>query len=497
MKQQVLSMFKNKISDNRIIFLSILFLMLLLLFTYFVYQSTSLNYLPIFSDEYGYYLDAKSFWLYNRIDAPLTLNESYSLIGHAGFHGIMYSVFYGSFFKLLAFLGIDPSITLVNMVLVFFLFGFLAYSRMDLENKLLIGIVFLSNFIFIIYISSSMSEIFHYSFAVVVGYLLHLVYKTRENKYLYLLIGLIFFLIFFRESWVFVFFGLFPLAKSFKDIVKYSIVLLIGLVVVILYQKYFQAAYVIDYFHNLKLQLDSGSLIDVLHSVYDRFLINLNKYFATEAYERYRFVFYYKYLFAVVLLYALYASFRTRSRTILSGAIIAFVFFSSLLVLYDPFGWREVRVLAAPFILLTVILILNKKHFAVYMIILFQLLTINAVINTKQNVDLMRQKMNLHIKESQALLDDFSEFGKYLDFFEKKRVVVLMDWNLIPVDNSAMIYQLPLFLNGKNISYSFIYRHFDIMDSICDLYISNKEENNSNMKLIGNNQNFYFYRRVH
>ena len=471
--------------------------MLLLLFTYFVYQSTSLNYLPIFSDEYGYYLDAKSFWLYNRIDAPLTLNESYSLIGHAGFHGIMYSVFYGSFFKLLAFLGIDPSITLVNMVLVFFLFGFLAYSRMDLENKLLIGIVFLSNFIFIIYISSSMSEIFHYSFAVVVGYLLHLVYKTRENKYLYLLIGLIFFLIFFRESWVFVFFGLFPLAKSFKDIVKYSIVLLIGLVVVILYQKYFQAPYVIDYFHNLKLQLDSGSLIDVLHSVYDRFLINLNKYFATEAYERYRFVFYYKYLFAVVLLYALYASFRTRSRTILSGAIIAFVFFSSLLVLYDPFGWREVRVLAAPFILLTVILILNKKHFAVYMIILFQLLTINAVINTKQNVDLMRQKMNLYIKESQALLDDFSEFGKYLDFFEKKRVVVLMDWNLIPVDNSAMIYQLPLFLNGKNISYSFIYRHFDIMDSICDLYISNKEENNSNMKLIGNNQNFYFYRRVH
>ncbi len=497
MKQQVLSMFKNKILDNRIIFLSILFLMLLLLFTYFVYQSTSLNYLPIFSDEYGYYLDAKSFWLYNRIDAPLTLNESYSLIGHAGFHGIMYSVFYGSFFKLLAFLGIDPSITLVNMVLVFFLFGFLAYSRMDLENKLLIGIVFLSNFIFIIYISSSMSEIFHYSFAVVVGYLLHLVYKTRENKYLYLLIGLIFFLIFFRESWVFVFFGLFPLAKSFKDIVKYSIVLLIGLVVVILYQKYFQAPYVIDYFHNLKLQLDSGSLIDVLHSVYDRFLINLNKYFATEAYERYRFVFYYKYLFAVVLLYALYASFRTRSRTILSGTIIAFVFFSSLLVLYDPFGWREVRVLAAPFILLTVILILNKKHFAVYMIILFQLLTINAVINTKQNVDLMRQKMNLYIKESQALLDDFSEFGKYLDFFEKKRVVVLMDWNLIPVDNSAMIYQLPLFLNGKNISYSFIYRHFDIMDSICDLYISNKEENNSNMKLIGNNQNFYFYRRVH
>jgi len=497
LKQQLLATFKNKISDNKIIIMSVLFLMLLLLFTYFVYQSTSLNYLPIFSDEYGYYLDAKSFWLYNRIDAPLTLNESYSLVGHAGFHGIMYSIFYGSFFKLLAFLGIDPSITLVNMVLVFFLFAILVYSRMDLEDKLLIGIVFLSNFIFIIYISSSMSEIFHYSFAVVVGYLLHLVYKTRENRYLYLLIGLIFLLIFFRESWVFVFFGLFPLAKSFKDIVKYSIVLLIGLVVVILYQKYFQAAYVIDYFHNLKLQLDSGSPIDVLHSVYDRFLINLDKYFVTEEYERYRFVFYCKYLFTIVLLYALYASFRTRSRTILSGMIIAFVFFSSLLVLYDPFGWREVRVLAAPFILLTVILILNKKHIAVYLIVLFQLLAINAVIDTKQNIDLKRQKMNLQIKESQALLNDFSEFGKYLDFFEKKRVVVLMDWNLIPVDSSAMIYQLPLFLNGKNISYSFIYRHFDIMDSICDLYISNKEEKNGNMKLIGKNQNFYFYRRFH
>lgn len=496
MKQQSLTAFKNKIADNKIILLSILFLVLFLLFAYFAYKSISLNYLPIFSDEYGYYLDAKAFWLYSRIDAPLTLNESYSIIGQAGFHGIMYSIFYGSFFKLLAFVGIDSSIMLVNMILVLLLFGFLAYSKMDLEDKLLIGIVFLSNFIFIIYISSSMAEIFHYSSAVVVAYLLHLVYKTRENRYLYLLIGLIFFLIFFRESWVFVFFGLFPLARSFKDFVKYSIVLLIGLVVVILYQKYFQAAYVIDYFHNLKSQLDSGSLMDVLRTVYDRFLINLDKYFVTEAYEKYRFVFYYKYLFAVLLLFALYASFRARSKTILSGTIIAFIFISSLLVLYDPFGWREVRVLAAPFVLLTVILILNKKYFAVYLIILFQLLNMNAVIDTKQNVDLNRQKMNLYIKDSQALLDDFSEFGNYLDSFEDKRIIVLMNWNLIPVDNSAMVYQLPLFLNGKNISYSFVYRHFNIKYSTCDLYISNKLESNDNMKLIGSNQNFYFYRRI-
>ena len=496
MKLQVLSVLKDTMANNRIKFLGVLFLMLFLLFVYFVYQSISLNYLPVFSDEYGYYLDAKSFWLYNRIDAATTLNECYSLVGNAGFHGFMYNIFYGTFFKLFAFLGITPSIMLANMVLVFCLFLFLAFGKMSLENKLLIGIVFLSNFIFIIYLSSSMTEIFHYVFAVVVGYLLYQLYQTQENRYLYLLIALIFFLLLFRESWVFVLFGLFPLVKSLKDFAKYSLILFLGLVVVILCQKYFQATFVIDYFHGIKSQLGSQSLMETLYPIYEHFLANVDKYFISEAYEKYRFVFYYKYLFAALLLYAIYASFRTRDRAILSGTIIATVFFSSLLVLYDPFGWREVRALAAPFMLLTVILILSRKYFAVSLVILFQLLNLNAVVDVKQGIDSRRQNMNVLIEEGQPLLKDFSEFGKYVTLFDKKEIIVLMNWDLMPSDNSPLFYQLPLSLNGKLIRYSFIYRHYDILDSISDLYISNKIESASNMKLLGNNKNFYFYRRV-
>ena len=496
MELQVLSMAKDTIVNNRVKFLGVLFLMLFLMFLYLVYQSISLNYLPIFSDEYGYYLDAKSFWLYNRIDAATTLNECYSIVGQAGFHGFMYSIFYGSFFKLFAFLGITPSIMLVNMVLVFCLFLFLAFSKMDLENKLLIGIVFLSNFIFIIYLSSSMAEIFHYVFAVVVGYLLYLVYRTRENKYLYSLIALIFFLLFFRESWVFVLFGLFPLVRSWKDFVKYSLILFFGLVVVILSQKYFQAAFVIDYFHGIKSQLGHQSLIDTLYPIYEHFLVNVDKYFFSEAYEKYRFVFYYKYLFIALLLYALYASFRTRDKAIISATMIVTVFISSLLVLYDPFGWREVRALAAPFIMLMVVLILSRKYFAVSLVILFQLFNLNAVLDAKQGIDSRRQNMNVLIEEGQPLLDSFKDLGKYVTLFDKKEIIVLMNWDLMPSDNSPLFYQLPLSLNGKTIQYSFIYRHYDILDSISDLYISSRIESASNMKLIGNNKNFYFYRRV-
>lgn len=496
MQIQVFSRLKEKIVNNRIKLLGVLFLMLFLLFAYFAYQSISLNYLPIYSDEYGYYLDAKSFWLHNRIDAVTTLNERYSLVGQSGFHGFTYTILYGAFFKLFAFVGIAPSIMLANMVLVLCMFVFLALSKISLENKLLISIVLLSNFIFIIYISSSMTEIFHYVFAVVVGYLLYLVYQTRENRYFYTLIALVFFLLLFRESWVFVFFGLFPLAKSWRDFLKYTVILFLGLTAVILCQKYFQAAFPVDYFHSIKSQLGNQSLLDTLYSIYEHFLVNVDKYFVSETYERYKFVFYYKYLFVALLLYSLYVSFQTRDRAIISGTIIATIFFSSLLVLYDPFGWREVRVLAVPFVLLTVVLILSRKYVAVLMVILFQLFNINAVLDAKLSVDRDRQHMNVLIKESQPLLDDFKQFEKYVTSFKKKKIIILMNWGLIPPNKSPLFYRLPLTSNGKFISYSFIYRSFDIMDSICDLYISKEEENFSNMKLLGKNKNFFFYKRI-
>ena len=496
MQERVFLTFKNTVVNNRIKFLAVLFSILFILFLYLAYQSISLNYLPVFSDEYSYFLDAKSFWLYNRIDATTTFNESYSLIGQTGFHGFMYSIFYGTFFKIFAFAGITPSIMLVNLFLVFCLFVFLVFSRMNPEDKLLIGIVFLSNYIFIIYMSSSMTEIFHYIFAVVLGYLLYLVYQTRERKYLYLLIALVFFLLPFRESWVFVLFGLFPLAGSIKDFAKYSIVLFIGLIVVILYQKYFQAAFPIDYFHGIKSQLANQSLMDILYPMYEHFLANVDKYFLSETYERYKFVFYYKYLFVAVLIYALYDSYRRRDKAILSAAIIALVFFMSLLVLYDAFGWREVRALAVPFILLTVILILKQRYFAVSLIILFQLFNLNAVVDVKQRIDLARQKMNLLIEDKQPILDDFSEFGKYVTSFDKKEITILMNLDLIPSNNSPLLYQLPLSLNGKFIRYSIMYGNVNILDSKCDLYISNKIENISSMKLLGHNKNFYFYQRI-
>ncbi len=496
MYQEVFPMLKNIIIKNKIKLLSVLFLVLFLSFLYFAYQSISLNYLPIFSDEYSYYLDSKSFWLYNRIDAATTFNERYSIIGQAGFHGFMYSIFYGTFFKLFAFFGITPSIIPANIVLVLCLFVFLAFSRIELKNKLLIGIIFLSNYIFLIYISSSMTEIFHYIFAVLVGYLLYLVYQTKESKYLYMLITLIFLLLPFRESWVFVLFGLFPLVGSLKDFVKYSMVLFLGLIVVILCQKYFQAAFPIDYFHSIKAQLGDESLVNIIYPMYDHFLANIDKYFLSETYKEYRFVFYYKYLFVAVLLYALYDSYRKKDKAILSGAIIAIIFFLSLLVLYDAFGWREARALVVPFIVLTVILILKQKYLAVSLIILFQLFSLYPVLDAKQKIDSSRQKMNVLIKEKQSLLDDFSELGSYVASFDKKEITVLMNLDLIPSNYSPLFYHLPLSLRGKFIRYSIIYGNFDILDSMSDLYISNKMEKANNIKLLGNNRHFYFYQLI-
>ena len=474
----------------------ILFLPLFALFLYFTYQTLTLNYLPVFSDEYGYYLDAKSFWLYNRIDAASTLNESFSLIGHSGFHGFMYSILYGTAFKLFSLVGITPSIALCNIFLIFLLFVFLLLLKIKLEQKFLIGIVVLSNFIFIIYLSSSMTEIFHYIFAVPVAYTLHLLYQTRSTRYLLVLLALLVFLIPFRESWVFILFALFPLSRSIREFVGYTVLLVLGLAFVLFYQKYFQAAFPVDYFHQIKSQLNNQSLLHILDPLYEHFIENIDKYFISETYNRYRFVFYYKYLFVIVLVYSFVDAFLSKNREILSAALVSALFFSALLVLYDPFGWREVRTLAAPFVLMMVILILNRRYISVSLIILFQLLNLGDVIDAKESVDRNRSDMNRLIVESADKLKAFSDFGTYIEDIKKKRVTVLIDQGLIPFDNSPLFYQLPLEVADKSVTYSFIYRQFDISESKCDIFISNRKLNNDRLELLGSNKYYYFYRRV-
>jgi hypothetical protein len=340
-----------------------------------------------------------------------------------------------------------------------------------------------------------MTELFHYSFDVIIAYLLYQLYNTNKKSYLYWLIALVFFLIPFRESWVFALFGLLPLVGSLRNFLKFSVLLFVGLTTVLLYQKYFQAAFPVDYFHQIKSQMDSQSLIDVLQALYQHFLYNIEKYFLSETYDNYKFVFYYKYFYVILLIYTLTDGIFSRNKAILSSAIIALVFFMSLLVLYDPFGWREVRALAASFILMSTILILSGRYWIAALIILFQFYYCSDVIDAKQKIDQERRHLNVLIRENKTLLDDFSEFEKYLTLFEKKKILVLIGQNIVDFDNSPLFYQLPLMKNDKEIRYSFIYRHFDISESKCDLYISNKKENIDNMELLGSNERFFFYRR--
>ena len=474
---------------------SLLFGVLFGYFIYMAYQTVSLNYLPVFSDEYGYWLDAKNFWLYNRIDAATTLNESYAAVAHAGFHGFMYAIFYGVSFKLLALLGMTPSIPLVNTIIVLLLFTIFFLGRFAWEKKALTGIIFFSNYILIIYMSSSMTEPLHFAFAVIAAYILYLFYLKKEKKYLYLYVALIAMLIPFRESWVFALFALFPLSRSLKDFVKYALLLFLGLVLVVLYQKYFQAAFTIDYFHNIKSQMAHLPASEVFQLIFNHFMENVDKYFISETYRNYSFVFYYKYLYVAVLLSAIVDGIWKKDRLVLGAALVATVFIASLLVLYDPFAWREARTLAAPFMFLVTILILRQRYYIGLAIIAFQLFFYGQVLESKHRIDQDRYKMNTYIKENEALLNEFKELSRYVDMFDKPTVTVLMNWDLMPVDNSPMFYELPLKLNDKYIRYSFIYRHYDILDSISDLYISSRKESVANMELLGKNDHFYFYRR--
>jgi len=497
----VFSKVKDLLVDTRIIFLvilSILFVSLFVLFVYLVYQSVSLEYLPIYSDEFGYYLDAKAFQLCGRFGAAMTVNEYYSVIGHSSFYGFMYALFYGSFFKLFSLLGITPSIMLVNMFLVMCLFIFLAFINIRMEKKFLIGIVLLSNYVFILYLSSSMTELYHLVFGIVAAYFLYRLYETKEKRYLYMFILLVLFLSLSRPAWIFTFFGLFPLSASLKDFFKYLVILFLGLLYVVLIEKYFYAPYPFSFMHLAIVYLQEHTVVETVKMLYEHFLSNVDNYFISVKYGSTIFVYYYKYLYVIVLVYAAYSSFRHKSKSVFAGMIIAAVFFLSVMGIYDAYDWREVRVLATPFMLLVTLLILNKKYFPIILIILFQLFYLGDILRHKQVDDGARVAMHSQIKESQNLLKHFLEFEKYVDEYKKKEIFILLDQNLFQSHDSAMMYQLPLTVKGKCIRYSLIMdSSYDVAHSKSDLFISRKSAKIDNMELAGKNKNFLFFKRVH
>ena len=231
--------------------------------------------------------------------------------------------------------------------------------------------------------------------------------------------------------------------------------------------------------------------------VYKYFLANIDRFFISESYEDVKYVFYYKYLFVTLLLYSLYISYRTREKAILSGTLIAAAIFFALLTLYDVYGWREVRMLSVPFMILTVILILNKRYLPVFLIILFQLLILNSVLDSQKRVNFKRENVNVLMQEYRPFINDFADLGNYVTHYKNKEILVLLNSKLFSLDNSPQFFQLPLSLNGKYIRYSFIFGNkFKVVNSRCDLFVSDKPENISNMRLVGKNNNFYFYKRI-
>ena len=500
MNQQRFVAVRDAIIEKRVSLLAILFIALFLMFIYFVYQSLSLDYLPIFSDEYGYYLDAKAFELCSRIGSAITVNEYYSAIGDSSFYGFIYSVFYGTFFKIFSFFGVTPSVMLVNISLLLCFFLLLALSRISSEKRYLIGIVFLSNFIFILYISSSMTEVLHFIFSVLLGYTLFLAYKTEESRYIYGTILLVLILSLFRPTWIFILFGLFPLANSLKGFVGYTLVLLSGLIYVVLVEKYLYAPYPFSFMHVLLSFMQANPFPDALNMLYEHTLSNIDKYFISAEYEKYKFVFYYKYLFVALLLYSAYISIKSRNRSIIAATIIAFVFFFSLLAIYDAYGWREVRVLAVPFMLLVVILILNSYYLPIAAIILFQLFTMGSVLKCKDENDRIRSvTMHSLMEESQPKMHDFMAIKKYLSGIDKKKILILLDRDAIPIGRSPIFFNLPLLVDDKCITYSLIMgseRDFDINSSKSDLFVSSKANRPDSMILVEKNKHFFIYKKI-
>ena len=136
------------------------------------------TYLPVSSDEVGYYSRARAFYENGSLTGPFMLEENVSRVGQFSSHGFSYNLFHGLIAKLVGFHPLNAIIT--NMVFLLLALGLIALQRLPLAQRLFLLAATLLYFTAPLYLFTYMQEAMHLLFGVCAGALLLAAYRAEE-----------------------------------------------------------------------------------------------------------------------------------------------------------------------------------------------------------------------------------------------------------------------------------------------------------------------------
>jgi len=490
------------INNTRI--LKCLFVILLLLvFSFFIYSILFGNIHISHIDEISYFNGARLFYETGSLKAPICCYGQRSVIGEFGWYGPAYHIIYGGLFKLF---GFNP--------FVFYFFHFALYLlsliiigrlNFDINSKLVILICVAIFGPSLTYVFSFFPVTLHIFMGIFLTYILF----NIDNKFyrnLYIITIFVFFIIHITFAmWIL---GLIPFSRNKKELTKNFFLTLIFLIMSFIYLKYFLAPSTVE--NGLAVIRDfwgySSFIALQKNAIRNLVYINIKTNYT-------QIVIILMCLYLLAMLFYHYRNSSTKFnlfkcdfkiRLLYSGILISFSVFFSMILLYDCRDFFLIKQTSSFFTLLITIIVLNNRKTILFLLIIF-IFGLPGVFS--QAYSTMKEKrdtyllvnndpvLNSEIEKIKTLKkSDNAEIEIFIDkmLFEMHQGI---DVSIFPNSNywgDPILYSLGV---GEGIYYDFLKSlNFALEQGIFDYVICKDTLDYGNLELLFSNNFFKVYK---
>lgn len=427
-----------------IIRLLLLLILFLVIFRYiFEFSTIKSNYLPVWSDEIFYYLNAFSFYSNNNLQAALTYNGYGAVILGSDSHGFMYPLVHGGLAKIFGWSNLNMIIFNFTCLLLSIL---LIYKTkyLNFKNKIFIIVVLLIYPFGFLYNFTFLQESIQILLSIILGREFYYITQSNENRVRHIIsfLILIIFASLFRPTWFFLIVILIPIAKSKKEFIFFSCLFFISIFISFNFSKYF-FEFVPNFFNYAVHILKQ----DGIFSFFDVFISHLFKNIKLYIFYSEGIVYYFMKMNIIFIFSAfIFLAFLKKSNVFLALAIFCFINIFFLMFFYDTFSWREIRFLTPCFYFSVFFIFgdeISDKIKVLYTIFILYFFIYAPIDNFKKN------RNSFSISKIEKIR---SELVDKIENKSSNSIVIMIDY--LPMDYTFDLLALPVKNNkGKQIKY--------------------------------------------
>lgn len=399
------------LNPRRIIFIeSLLLSLILVVFAWLAGRVYGGPYLPssAISDGFGYFVEAKSFFLNHQLGAAVIHLDRVSPIGEFYSHGFAYSLINGGFALLVGWH--DKLIIAINVVLLAIAATFILTRSYEWAWKLVLLLLFMTFYLTPTMTFAYMQEIVHLLLALMLGQLLMTIidHEDTERNWRLLLCYYILIAVFalMRPTWVFWAVGPLALANSKRDFVLLGFLSVFSLALGYLSLKLFFAPY--PYY--TPYAASAAAFADHQFLAAARALLEFLRHNSAKLFSNHFYIFgetyipnIYNFLILGITTYLLNCFRRDRDRRALAVALIAATYFSAIITTYDILAGA--RVIAPVFVLQLIYLVRSKRSSLIATLAVAQLAMFAGVVGITNRIIDFQANAGEYALENRAQLE--------------------------------------------------------------------------------------------